>query len=192
MIRRLLLLTLLALSCALVTGPPAQAAECTPNPLRFGQYLDRATVVLTGTITEIGRDESDRPTYTVQVGRIYRGEPGAEVVLHASREAACALPAAAGEEWLIVATGAEEPWTVRKDSGSRPLTDEVGRALSRQLGSGTPPAAEESTGEVAFTDADPGRATTFWPLALPGVAILGFGILVLLVSRTLAGGKDRP
>lgn len=193
MIRRLILLALLALSCAVVSATPAQAAGCDASPLKFPALLEQADVVVTGTIAEIGQDAAERPTYTVQVSRIYRGEVGAEVVVHGPKEPRCALDAKAGQEWLVMARGDKEPFAVRSDTGSQLLTESVGRVVANKLGSGTEPEpSQASRDEVTFTDAEPGEATRFWPLALPGVAMAGFGILVLLVSRALSGGKERP
>lgn len=193
MIRRLMVLALLALSSAVVTAPAAQAAGCEASPLKFPALLEKADVVVTGTIAEIGQDAAERPTYTVQVSRIYRGEVGAEVVVHGPQEPACALDAEAGQEWLVMARGDKEPFAVRKDTGSQPLTESVGRVVAQKLGSGTEPAPSQAVqDEVTFTDAEADEATKFWPLALPGVAIAGFGVLALLVSRALSGGKERP
>lgn len=192
-LRSLIVLCLLALSCAVVSATPAQAAGCEASPLSFPALLEKADVVVTGTIAEIGQDAAERPTYTVKVSRIYRGEIGAEVVVHGPQEPACALDAEVGQEWLVMARGDKEPFAVRKDTGSRPLTESVGRVVASKLGSGTEPEpSQPAQAEVAFTDADADEATKFWPLALPGVAIAGFGVLALLVSRALSGGKERP
>ena len=93
--RRLLLLTMLALSCAWVAplaGSPAWAA-CDPAPGPLAGDLQQADVAFTGTVKSQQKGAAGAPTtMVVAVDRVYRGRIESEVtVLTPATAADCGL-----------------------------------------------------------------------------------------------------
>lgn len=193
--RRLLLLALLALGAVLATAVPASACEQPAGPLPAD--LAAAGTVFTGTITQVQASsgaQAGQTAYSVNVTRVYKGTVAPVTTVFApSTVAACGLPsAAAGQTWLFVSTTTGADLVARSFEGSTRVTDAVTRQLTAELGSGTPPAAAPPPAaeqEVTLTRVADDGPTGFWPLALPGAALVLGGIVVLVAARSL--GRQR-
>ena len=191
--RRLLLLTMLALSCAWIsllgfTGAPASAA-CDPSPGPLAGDLREAGVVFTGTLSSVHKGAAGAPTtYIVAVKRVYRGRIESETtVLTPATVADCGLKGVnVGESWLFVGTASPTGVLVESDEGSRPATAAVTRQVTEQLGVGRNPIPVESSAgplEVNLTRVADDGPTRFWPLAMPGAAAVLAGLVVLAAAR---------
>lgn len=190
--RRLLLLALLALSCVLVSQSPAVACDEAPESL--ARELRAADLVFAGTITEVAGEpgrRGARVTYSVATTRSWRGDVQETMSVSAPPTvAACGIPSAkVGDQWLFLATP-DAPGTAvtRSSDGTRPIDDRVRRIVVDRLGPGTvfgaPPA------EPAYTELSDEDATEFWPLALPGVVLVGAGLAVVAAARALGRRRD--
>jgi hypothetical protein len=197
--RRLLLLALLALSCAgvalLGTGGPASAA-CDAKPGPLAGDLRQAGVVFTGTVSSVQKGAAGAPTsYTVAVQRSFHGRVESEVtVLTPATAKECGLrDVTVGQRWLFAGTSAPTGVLVESDEGSRPLTAAVTRTVREVLGAGRAPIpVDPSAGtlEVERTRVTDDDATTFWPLAAPGAVIVVAGLVVLAAARALGRRKS--
>jgi hypothetical protein len=198
--RRLLLLTMLALSCAWVsllgfTGAPASAA-CDPTPGPLAGDLRQAGVVFTGKLSSVHKGAAGAPTtYTVAAQRVYRGRIESEVtVLTPATAADCGLKGVnVGESWLFVGTSSPAGVLVESDEGSRPTTASVTRQVRQQLGVGRNPIPVESSDdplEVNLTRVADDGPTRFWPLAMPGAAVAIAGLVVLAAARAIGRPKE--
>jgi len=198
--RRLLLLTMLALSCAWVAlfgavGSPASAA-CDPAPGPLAGDLKQAGVVFSARVSSVEKGAAGAPTtYTVAAQRVYRGRIESEVtVLTPATAADCGLRGVqVGEAWLFVGTSSPAGVLVESDEGSRPATARVTRQVTQQLGAGRVPIPVESSAEPVAPEltrvADDGP-TEFWPLAMPGAAAAIAGLVVLAAARALGRPKE--
>jgi len=198
--RRLLLLTMLALSCAWVAplaGSPAWAA-CDPAPGPLAGDLRQADVAFTGTVLSKQRGAAGGPTtVTVTVDRVYRGRIESEVsVLTPATAAECGLrDVQVGADWLLVGTSSPSGVLVESDEGSRVASAKVIRQVRQVLGVGKNPIPVEPSAappvpqytRVPGADDDP---TEFWPLAMPGAAVAIAGLVVLAAARALGRPKD--
>jgi len=196
--RRLLLLTLLALSGAgialLGTGAPASAV-CDPKPGPLAGDLRQADVVFTGTVSSAQKGAAGAPTtYTVAVQRSFHGRVESEVtVLTPATVKDCGLQGVTiGQRWLFVGTSSPTGVLVESDEGSRPLTAAVTRQVREVLGAGRAPIVVDPTTEpleVNYTRVTDDDATTFWPLAAPGAIVGVAGLVVLAAARALGRRK---
>jgi hypothetical protein len=197
--RRLLLLTLLALSCAGIalglTGSPASAA-CDPRPGPLAGDLKQADVVFTGTVSSVQKGAAGAPTtYVVAVERTYHGRVESEVtVLTPATAKECGLQdVKAGQRWLFAGTSSPTGVLVESDEGSRPLTAAVTRQVRQVLGVGRAPIPVDPSTEPLdpeLTRVADDDATTFWPLAAPGALVSVAGLVVLAAARALGRPKD--
>lgn len=195
--RRLLLLTMLALSCAWVAplaGSPAWAA-CDPAPGPLAGDLQQSDVAFTGTVISKQKGAAGGPTtLVVAVDRVYRGRIESEVtVLTPATAAECGLrDVKIGADWLLVGTSSPSGVLVESDEGSRVVTAKVTRQVRQVLGVGKKPIQVESSVEPAAPElsrvADDGP-TRFWPLAMPGAAVAIAGLVVLAAARALGRPK---
>lgn len=196
--RRLLLLTMLALSCAWVAplaGSPAWAA-CDPAPGPLAGDLRQADVAFTGTVLSKQKGAAGAPTtLVVTVDRVYRGRIESEVtVLTPATAAECGLrDVKVGGDWLLVGTSSPSGVLVESDEGSRVVTAKVTRQVRQVLGVGKKPIQVESSVQPPAPEltrvADDGP-TRFWPLAMPGAAVAIAGLVVLAAARALGRPKD--
>jgi hypothetical protein len=196
--RRLLLLTLLALSCFWVApsgfaGAPASAACKAPGSLAGD--LKQADVVFTGTVRTVEKDAAGAPTtYIVVVSRVYHGRVESEVtVLTPAAAADCGLQGVKpGSEWLFAGTSAPQGVIVESDEGSREATAAVTRKVRQVLGAGKDPVQVDSSvppvSPTLTRVADEGP-TGFWPLAMPGAVVVVAGLVVLAVTRAMSRPK---
>lgn len=192
--RRLLLLTLLALSCAWVSQSPASAA-CDPAGPLAGD-LEQAGAVFSGKVTAAQKGAAGAPTtYTVTVQRVYRGQIESEVtVLSPAAAANCGLVGVRiGQDWMFLGTSSPAGILVESDEGSRPATAAVTRLVRQQLGVGRTPIPVEPSAEPVAPEltrvADDG-AIEFWPLAMPGALLALAGLVVLAAARALGRPKE--
>jgi len=196
--RRLLLLTMLALSCAWIAplaGSPAWAA-CDPAPGPLAGDLKQADVAFTGKVVSRQKGVAGGPTtVTVTVDRVYRGRVESEVtVLTPATAADCGLrDVQVGADWLLVGTSSPSGVLVESDEGSRIANAAVIRQVRQVLGVGKKPIVVEPSATPPapqYTkEADDGP-TKFWPLAMPGAAIAVAGLVVLAAARALGRPKD--
>lgn len=197
--RRLLLLTLLALSGAAVTligtGTPASAA-CDPKPGPLAGDLRQADVVFTGTVRSVQKGAAGAPTtYLVAVQRSYQGRVESEVtVLTPATAKACGLQdVKVSQRWLFAGTSSPTGILVESDEGSRPLSAAVSRQVRQVLGAGRAPIPVDPTTEpveVNLTRVADDDAREFWPLAAPGAIVGVAGLVVLAAARALGRPKD--
>lgn len=196
--RRLLLLTMLALSCAWVAplaGSPAWAA-CDPAPGPLAGDLKQADVAFTGSVLSKQKGAAGAPvTLVVAVDLVYRGRIESEVnVLTPATAAECGLrDVKVGADWLFVGTSSPSGVLVESDEGSRVVTAQVTRQVRQVLGVGKKPIQVESSAQPPAPEltrvADDGP-TRFWPLAMPGAAVAITGLVVLAAARALGRPKD--
>jgi hypothetical protein len=198
--RRLLLLTLLALPCAWVAlvglaGAPASAA-CDPRPGPLAGDLRQADVVFTGTVRSVEKGATGAPTtYLVAVQKSYQGRVESEVsVLTPATAKECGLQdVVVGKRWLFAGTSSPSGVLVESDEGSRPLTAAVTRQVRQVLGVGRNPVQVDPTTDpvvASFTKVADDEATEFWPLAAPGVIAVVGGLVVLAAARVLGRRKS--
>ena len=196
--RRLLLLTMLALSCAWfapLAGSPAWAA-CDPAPGPLAGDLKQSDVAFTGKVLSRQKGAAGGPTtIIVTVDRVYRGQIESEVsVLTPATAAECGLrDVQIGADWLLVGTSSPSGVLVESDEGSRVANAAVIRQVRQVLGVGKKPipvepsAAPPAPQYTKVADDDP---TEFWPLAMPGAAVAIAGLVVLAAARALGRPKD--
>lgn len=196
--RRLLLITMLALSCvwfAPLAGSPAWAA-CDPAPGPLAGDLKQSDVAFTGTVKSKQKGAAGAPTtLVVAVDRVYRGRIESEVtVLTPATAAECGLQGVKVDaKWLLVGTSSPTGVLVESDEGARVATPAVVRQVRQVLGVGKQPIRVESSIEPApptltrVTDDGP---TRFWPLAMPGAAVVIIGLVVLAAARAIGRPRE--
>lgn len=165
LLRPLLAGLVLALSLVVVTGAPSFACRCAGGAVR--EYVDRADVVVTGTVTDVEppprrpvMSSNDPVTYTVAVDRVYAGGAAAEVaVLSEASSASCGLEGVrAGGRYVVFAAQrtvggepAHELWA-NLCGGTGPATPRFVAQLEAVTGPGEPPgSAGTGPGEAAYS-----------------------------------------
>jgi hypothetical protein len=191
---RLLLATAVgALTLVVVTGAPSFACSCVTSGTR--DFVDRAEVVLTGTVTDVAppperavMSSMDPRTYTVAVDGVLKGAAGGSVtVLSPMSGASCGLEGVReGRRYVVFAshqsmTGRDEEhlWA-NLCGGTAPATPAFVTEVEAVTGAGTEPAedgpAYSSDLEVTFDEPEGGF------VAVPVALAAGAGLLLLAGS----------
>lgn len=182
---RLLLLALLPVAGVAATAAPATAA-CEAPTRPFPAQLEAAEAVFSGVVASVRPGVRDSRVITVRVGRVWAGSGLTGDVRVRTTTDDCGLAARPGQEWLLLA-GRDDRGRLAstQPSGSRLLSPEVEAAVVRELGEGraepapAPPAQPELT---MVADSEP---RGFWSLALPGLLLLGGGLVLWVAARLL-------
>lgn len=196
--RRLLLPVLLLLG-SVPFAAPAHATEIGAEPTpacprkagTLARELKAAEVVFTGEVTEV-KGRPGRPggqiTYLVRTTAWWRGAPPetVKVFTPTTVDACGVLAPEVGQEWLFLATDVQGGVRVRSDDGSRQLTSRVSTMVEDDLG---PAETFEDPVEPGFEQLTQDEPADFWPLAMPGVALVVGGLVVVAAARALGRPK---
>jgi hypothetical protein len=195
--RRLLLLTLLTpvLCLPVLAGPPASALPCPPPPQPLGRQLSNADHVFTGQVTAVERGQ-DEWAYDVTVQRVYQGSGIVEhVTLYgpATIDDCRLVRIQIGQEWLFVASGRADHLTTQANAGTSRWNRDLQRTVENRLGRGEEPDPDpvEPPATAELTNVADDGPEEFWPLSLPGFALVGLGLVVLAGARGLSRRADR-
>jgi len=197
--RRGLALLLFALGLALLGTAPASAQCETPAP-RFRTQLADAAVVFTGKVSQVvgGREGDGRVVYVVQVARVYAGRAATETTVTSPASVdECGLQGVRrGRDYVFVAGAEPRSGVVEALSheGTRRLRDGVRRTVRDVLGRGEPPVApselDPADEEPNLTRVDDSEPPSLMRGALPGAALAGVGLLVLLLARFAGRSRE--
>lgn len=197
MLRRLLVLVVVALTTVIVSDASAHAA-CRCKDLSLPQQVNNAGAVFSGTLTMASgpTTSGDRQTmsYDVKVDRVYKGDiksPRVTVKSDAS-EAACGLTGmTADTRYLFFVRVSDADLFANSCGGTGPAKSARTQKIVALLGPGStpnPPTPEEAT----FTPVADAEPATLTRLAAPGAAMVLVGLLGLMVFGALGrsrGGK---
>jgi hypothetical protein len=189
----------LGLAATLLALPLPGAAEADEPTVKcpFISVADSskaAMAVFTGEVTAVTKQEKppgEPGAYFLQdvtVTRVYQGEIDTETAQVRSEKVpkACSLgELVVGTEYLFFAVSSGDPWIAESAGGTVPVDAEVVEKVERVLGEGRPPVppAPES---AEFTSVENGEPTTLSRAAAPGLAMILFGLLGLIVVRGLS------
>jgi hypothetical protein len=197
MLRRLLVLVVVALTTVIVSDASAHAA-CRCNDLSLPQQVNNAGAVFSGTLTMASgpTTSGDRQTmsYDVKVDRVYKGDitsPRVTVKSDAS-EAACGLTGMTADTrylfFVRVSEADAADLFANSCGGTGPAKSARTQKIVALLGPGStpiPPTPEEAT----FTPVAGAEPATLTRLAAPGAAMVVVGLLGLMVFGAL--GRSR-
>ena len=197
MLRRLLVLVVLALTTVVVSDASAHAA-CRCKDLSLPQQVNNAGAVFSGTLTMASgpTTSGDRQTmsYDVKVDRVYKGDitsPRVTVKSDAS-EAACGLTGMTADTrylfFVRVSEADAADLFANSCGGTGPAKSARTQKIVALLGPGStpiPPTPEEAT----FTPVAGAEPATLTRLAAPGAAMVVVGLLGLMVFGAL--GRSR-
>ena len=200
MLRRLLVLVVVALTTVIVSDASAHAA-CRCKDLSLPQQVNNAGAVFSGTLTMASgpTTSGDRQTmsYDVKVDRVYKGDitsPRVTVKSDAS-EAACGLTGMTADTrylfFVRVSDVDAADLFANSCGGTGPAKSARTQKIVALLGPGStpiPPTPEEAT----FTPVADAEPATLTQLAAPGAAMVLVGLLGLMVFGALGrsrGGK---
>ena len=200
MLRRLLVLVVVALTTVIVSDASAHAA-CRCKDLSLPQQVNNAGAVFSGTLTMASgpTTSGDRQTmsYDVKVDRVYKGDitsPRVTVKSDAS-EAACGLSGMTADTrylfFVRVSDVDAADLFANSCGGTGPAKSARTQKVVALLGPGStpnPPTPEEAT----FTPVADAEPYTLTRLAAPGAAMVLVGLLGLMVFGALGrsrGGK---
>jgi hypothetical protein len=194
MLRRLLVLVVVALTTVVVSDASAHAA-CRCKDLSLPQQVNNAGAVFSGTLTMASgpTTSGNRQTmsYDVKVDRVYKGDfssPRVTVKSDASG-ASCGLTGmTAGTRYLFFVRVSDPDLFANSCGGTGPAKSARTQKIVALLGPGTtpiPPTPEEAT-FTPVADAEPYSLTR---LAAPGAAMVLVGLLGLMVFGAL--GRSR-
>jgi hypothetical protein len=170
-------------------SPTAPRCDSRPDPQAAAE---RSPLVFLATVSGTrvqnrgsGEDRERVREVTVDLDRIYKGEPGESPVTLVSPAATTGLPdIPAGEEWIFFASREAARLTADGCNGSRPATPAVVRQVEDALGPGrafveTP----EDPDPLAYTELDTQAPPELGRLMAPGAAAVLVGLLGLVVTR---------
>ena len=197
MLRRLLVLVVVALTTVIVSDASAHAA-CRCKDLTLPQQVNNAGAVFSGTLTMASgpTTSGDRQTmsYDVKVDRVYKGDitsPRVTVKSDAS-EAACGLTGMTADTrylfFVRVSEADAADLFANSCGGTGPAKSARTQKIVALLGPGStpiPPTPEEAT----FTPVAGAEPATLTRLAAPGAAMVVVGLLGLMVFGAL--GRSR-
>ena len=197
MLRRLLVLVVVALTTVIVSDASAHAA-CRCKDLSLPQQVNNAGAVFSGTLTMASGPTTtgDRQTmsYDVKVDRVYKGDitsPRVTVKSDAS-EAACGLTGMTADTrylfFVRVSDVDAADLFANSCGGTGPAKSARTQKIVALLGPGStpnPPTPEEAT----FTPVAGAEPATLTRLAAPGAAMVVVGLLGLMVFGAL--GRSR-
>ena len=200
MLRRLLVLVVVALTTVIVSDASAHAA-CRCKDLSLPQQVNDAGAVFSGTLTMASgpTTSGDRQTmsYDVKVDRVYKGDitsPRVTVKSDAS-EAACGLTGMTADTrylfFVRVSDVDAADLFANSCGGTGPAKSARTQKIVALLGPGStpnPPTPEEAT----FTPVADAEPATLTRLAAPGAAMVLVGLLGLMAFSALGrsrGGK---
>ena len=197
MLRRLLVLVVVALTTVIVSDASANAA-CRCKDLSLPQQVNNAGAVFSGTLTMASgpTTSGDRQTmsYDVKVDRVYKGDitsPRVTVKSDAS-EAACGLTGMTADTrylfFVRVSEADAADLFANSCGGTGPAKSARTQKIVALLGPGStpiPPTPEEAT----FTPVAGAEPATLTRLAAPGAAMVVVGLLGLMVFGAL--GRSR-
>jgi hypothetical protein len=197
MLRRLLVLVVVALTTVIVSDASAHAA-CRCKDLSLPQQVNNAGAVFSGTLTMASgpTTSGDRQTmsYDVKVDRVYKGDitsPRVTVKSDAS-EAACGLTGMTADTrylfFVRVSEADAADLFANSCGGTGPAKSARTQKIVALLGPGStpnPPTPEEAT----FTPVAGAEPATLTRLAAPGAAMVVVGLLGLMVFGAL--GRSR-
>jgi hypothetical protein len=197
MLRRLLVLVVVALTTVVVSDASAHAA-CRCKDLSLPQQVNKAGAVFSGTLTMASgpTTSGDRQTmsYDVKVDRAYKGDitsPRVTVKSDAS-EAACGLTGMTADTRYLFFVRVSDldaaDLFANSCGGTGPAKSARTQKIVALLGPGStpiPPTPEEAT----FTPVADAEPATLTQLAAPGAAMVLVGLLGLMVFGAL--GRSR-
>ena len=200
MLRRLLVLVVVALTTVIVSDASAHAA-CRCKDLTLPQQVNNAGAVFSGTLTMASgpTTSGDRQTmsYDVKVDRVYKGDiksPRVTVKSDAS-EAACGLTGMTADTRYLFFVRVSDldaaDLFANSCGGTGPAKSARTQKIVSLLGPGStpnPPTPEEAT----FTPVADAEPATLTRLAAPGAAMVLVGLLGLMAFSALGrsrGGK---
>jgi hypothetical protein len=197
MLRRLLVLVVVALTTVIVSDASAHAA-CRCKDLSLPQQVNNAGAVFSGTLTMASGPTTtgDRQTmsYDVKVDRVYKGDitsPRVTVKSDASEAACGPTGMTADTRYLFFVRVSEADAAdlfANSCGGTGPAKSARTQKIVALLGPGStpiPPTPEEAT----FTPVAGAEPATLTRLAAPGAAMVVVGLLGLMVFGAL--GRSR-
>lgn len=193
--RRLLLLVIRLALLAPVFGltglitAPASALVCEESPKPLADELRTAVFVFQARVAAVDRQDG-QVAYDVVVSRVYRGDAVERqaFVYAPATPGRCGLEGVrAGERWLFLASETDGMIVTHSFDGTREVSTRVLRQVERALGPGEKPAPppEEEPATATFERVADENPDDFWPMALPGVVLVGVGLVVLAAARAL-------
>ena len=199
MLRRFLVLVVVALTTVVVSDASAHAA-CRCKDLSLPQQINNAGAVFSGTLTMASgpTTSGDRQTmsYDVKVDRVYKGDitsPRVTVKSDAS-EAACGLTGMTADTrylfFVRVSDVDAADLFANSCGGTGPAKSARTQKIVALLGPGStpiPPTPEEAT----FTPVADAEPATLTQLAAPGAAMVLVGLLGLMVFGALGRSRGR-
>ncbi|MDF2143531.1 hypothetical protein [Knoellia sp. p5-6-4] len=180
-------------------APEAHACSCPPND-STAQQVERADVVVRGTLTEVpdpvGTGSDPWAAYEVAVAEVFKDEPSATIIVRSPvGDATCGIGVREGPEYLVLAGRARSELRASLCDGTRLVSNELVAEVEAVTGPGTLVEAHTST-------APRGQTPTGTPLAAPehpdgpGIALpLGVGaagLLLILVALVAVRVRRRP
>lgn len=188
---RLVVLTMLVTSAALVTGGAAPAFACSCAYNQTSDFVAAADEIFTGTLVRMVDppqsgvvSSSDPVTYTVEVDGVHRGDVASVATFESAMSgASCGLEGmVVGERYLVFASIDGSRRTSSSCSGTAAAAPGLERAVARLAGAPMPPLSgtdvePTATPAVASADDPEGTAVTSWATGV-GVALVVGGLVV--------------
>lgn len=197
--RRLLLLTLLALAIGLtgLAAAPATALACEESAQPLADELRDAPLVFRGEVTAVHEVTERQVAYDVKVSRVYRGDAVEKktTVYAPATTGRCGLAGVSKDErWMFLASETDGMVSTHSYDGTREVSERVLRKVERDLGRGEKPASapeEEPPATATLERVADDAAEEFWPMSLPGFVLVGVGLVVLAAARGLGRRAER-
>ena len=181
-LRRALVALILACGLVAVAEMPAHACKCVSG---VETAIRDADAVFTGMV--VATTDDRRPTYDVEVDRVYKGDISTATVQvkDTAGGTSCALDGQPlGERYAFFVTADGDTFVADACSGTTRSTDRVATRVEQILGEGrdaVPPVPPEANVTVVAED-----LASLQRIAAPGLALILVGLLGLVLVAALS------